>query len=194
MGLLTGAGRIGRLQYFLINLGCAVGLIAPLLIGTETDPATGEAPAPPVALVLLVLLVFLAGAWVSITTSIRRLHDCGRTGWLVLLTPMPFLGFALGLYLLFCPGNPGPNRYGPAPGAPDPDAMRAQLAKLEAVTAPYRQAEDGSGTDGNGDPSAPAPSAWPDDAAPASAPPLTFDPMALYRENPGLAPPSEAHR
>ncbi len=174
--------------FIVLGLGASLLAIAGMRLLDRGQPATALR-----TVTLLAAGLFLAGAWVSITTSIRRLHDCGRTGWLVLLTPMPFLGFALGLYLLFCPGNPGPNRYGPPPGAPDPDAMRAQLAKLEAVTAPYRQAEDGSGTDGDGDPSAPAPSAWPDDAAPAPVP-LAFDPMALYRENPGLAPPTEAHR
>ncbi len=80
-------------------------------------------------------------------------------------------------------GDELPNPYGPPPGASDPEAMRAQLAQLDAVTAPYRQAQDGDGTeDDSGDVRAPAPSAWADDA-------LTFDPQALYRENPGLAPP-----
>ena len=194
MALLTGAGRVGRLQYFFVNLACVVGLLAPALIGTEADPATGEAPPVPAGLVLVVLLVFLGGAWVSITTSIRRLHDCDHAGWFVLLTPVPFAGFLLGLYLLFKAGDPQPNRYGPAPGSPSPDALRAQLAQMEAVTAPYRQTPGGAGADGDSDPSAPAPSAWPDDAAPTAPPPLTFDPMALYRENPGLAPPYEAHR
>lgn len=182
MALLTGAGRVGRLHYFLVNLACAVGLFAPFLVGTEVDPATGEAPPPPAAFVLVVLLMFLAGMWVSTANAVRRLHDCGRTGWLVLLGLLPLIGFALGLYLLFNPGDPLPNQYGPPPGAPDPDAMRAQLAQLEAATAPYRQAKQGDGTDDDGDVRAPAPSAWAADA-------LTFDPDALYRENPGLAPP-----
>ncbi|MEZ5410030.1 MAG: DUF805 domain-containing protein [Acidimicrobiales bacterium] len=181
MALLTGAGRIGRLHYFLINLACALGLLAPAVIGAEADPDAGTGPPTPVAVVLVILLVFLVGAWVSITTSIRRLHDCGRTGWLVLLSPLPLLGFALGLYLLFNPGNPLPNRYGPPPGSPDPEAMRAQLAKLEAVTAPYIQGRHSEGDDDDGL-RAPAQSAWANDAA-------TFDAMALYRENPGLAPP-----
>lgn len=181
MAFLTGAGRVGRLHYLLVNVGCTIGIFVPFLLGTTVDPATGEAAPMPAAMGLLLVLMWLAGMWVGVANAIRRFHDCGRSGWLVLLCVVPLLGAAAGLYLLFNPGDPLPNAYGPPPGAPDPNAMRAQLAQLEAVTAPYRQAQQGDGAD-DGDPRAPAPSAWAADA-------LTFDPDALYRENPGLAPP-----
>lgn len=183
MAFLTGAGRVGRLHYLLVNVACAIGIFAPFVLGTTVDPATGEAPPMPAAMALLLVLMWLAGMWVAVANAVRRFHDCGRSGWLVLLCMLPLLGAAAGLYLLFNRGDELPNAYGPPPGAADPNAMRAQLAQLEAVTAPYRQAQAGDADiDSAGDLRAPAPSAWAADA-------LTFDPDALYRENPGLAPP-----
>lgn len=51
----------------------------------------------------------------SLAVAVRRLHDQGRTGWLVLLGLIPFFGwFALFVLMLF-DGTPGDNAYGPDP-------------------------------------------------------------------------------
>lgn len=174
VAFITGAGRVGRLHYFGVNLACAVGIFAPFLIGSTVDPATGQAEPMPAGAILLTLLLWLVGMWLGTANAIRRLHDRGHSGWLILLGFVPLVGAAFGLYLLFAAGDPLPNRFGPPPGSPDPQAMRAQLAQLEAVTAPYVQQPGGPG-------GAPAPSAWPVDEP-------TFDPTSLYRDNPGLGP------
>lgn len=49
-----------------------------------------------------------------VSVAIRRLHDLSRSGWLILLYLVPFINL-LALALLFMPGRPGPNRYGPEP-------------------------------------------------------------------------------
>ena len=50
----------------------------------------------------------------SLAVAVRRLHDTGRSGWLVLLNPVPIAGLVV---LVFCllPGTPGENRFGPDP-------------------------------------------------------------------------------
>ncbi len=49
-----------------------------------------------------------------IAVSVRRFHDAGKSGWLVLLLFVPVLNlFALALLCL--PGTGGPNRFGPVP-------------------------------------------------------------------------------
>jgi uncharacterized membrane protein YhaH (DUF805 family) len=60
----------------------------------------------------------------SIAVAVRRLHDPDRTGWLLLLAFIPFLGgFAL-LVLMLLDGTHGPNSYGPDPKqAHDADAF-----------------------------------------------------------------------
>jgi uncharacterized membrane protein YhaH (DUF805 family) len=84
---------------------------------------------------LIALALFLP----TLGVAVRRLHDIGRSGWLVLLPMIPaflmafffFLFFPLALllfgimlvcsaYLIFLyaqPGTPGDNQYGPEPGA-----------------------------------------------------------------------------
>lgn len=72
------------------------------------------------------------GIWVlaciipSIAVTVRRLHDSDKSGWLYLLTIIPYLGFIFILVFGFWPGTPGENNYGFDPrrgdGAPDYDA------------------------------------------------------------------------
>lgn len=49
-----------------------------------------------------------------VAVTVRRLHDAGKTGWLILLFLAPVLNI-LALGLLFLSGTPGPNRFGPEP-------------------------------------------------------------------------------
>lgn len=87
---------------------------------------------------LIALALFLP----TLGVAVRRLHDIGRSGWLVLLPVIPaflvafffFLFFPLALllvgvvlvcfgYLIFLyaqPGMPGDNQYGAAPGSLSP--------------------------------------------------------------------------
>ena len=45
----------------------------------------------------------------------QRCRDFGWTGWAVLLTLIPYVGWIFALAIIFIPGNVGPNRYGPDP-------------------------------------------------------------------------------
>ena len=48
--------------------------------------------------------------------GVRRLHDIGMSGWLLLATSLvPFLGGLALLVLFVMDSNPGPNQYGPNP-------------------------------------------------------------------------------
>ena len=44
-----------------------------------------------------------------------RCRDFGWTGWAMLLTLIPYLGWIYALAILFIPGTAGENRYGPDP-------------------------------------------------------------------------------
>jgi uncharacterized membrane protein YhaH (DUF805 family) len=51
----------------------------------------------------------------SIAVSCRRLHDTGKTGWLLLLGLIPLVG-AIVLLVFYCQASqPGTNQYGPNP-------------------------------------------------------------------------------
>jgi uncharacterized membrane protein YhaH (DUF805 family) len=55
----------------------------------------------------------------SLAVGVRRLHDISKSGWLLLVGLIPFVGFIV-LIVWFVPGQrPGPNEHGPSPkGAP----------------------------------------------------------------------------
>ena len=59
----------------------------------------------------------------GLAVGARRLHDIGKTGWLLLLWIIPLIGWVLLLYWAVQPSGPA-NEYGPAEAAPDsPTAM-----------------------------------------------------------------------
>jgi uncharacterized membrane protein YhaH (DUF805 family) len=50
----------------------------------------------------------------SLAIGCRRLHDTGRTGWLLLLYLLPVIGFIL-LVVFWIQESDGPNQYGTGP-------------------------------------------------------------------------------
>ena len=57
------------------------------------------------------VLVFLP----YVAVSMRRLHDTNRTGWWLLLSFIPVIGFIVLLYFMVQEGDRGENRFGPNP-------------------------------------------------------------------------------
>lgn len=140
MGIFTGDGRVGRLQYVAINLALGVGWVVAVLLLSPRPGGDGD----PSGLALLIV-AFPVMVWLSVANMVRRLHDRDLSGRLAWWSLVPFVGFALGLYLLFAPGDELANRYGPPPGPVDPrilEAKRAELEELQARTeAMHRQAD-----------------------------------------------------
>ncbi len=68
---------------------------------------------------ILVSVYALAVFLPSISVSVRRLHDVGRSGWMMLIILIPIIG-AIWLFVLnITPGNASENKYGPAPTVKD---------------------------------------------------------------------------
>ncbi|MGZ5314064.1 MAG: DUF805 domain-containing protein [Solirubrobacterales bacterium] len=59
------------------------------------------------------LALFLPG----LSVSIRRLHDTNRTGWWVLISFIPIIGFIVLLVFYIQESDAGENQYGPPPPA-----------------------------------------------------------------------------
>jgi uncharacterized membrane protein YhaH (DUF805 family) len=64
---------------------------------------------------LLSLALFLP----ALAAAVRRLHDIGKSGWLVLVGLIPLIGWLLLLYWNVQPGSASANDYGPPPAAGD---------------------------------------------------------------------------
>ena len=117
-------GRMGRLEYLLGALYMAAAyiiLIAVYALGNYafTQSSTSSTGSPFSTVVNVI--VFLLGAVlvitvipVSIGMQIRRWHDMGHSGWLVLLAFVPFANFVIIVFMFFVPGTAGPNQYGEA--------------------------------------------------------------------------------
>jgi nitrate/nitrite transporter NarK len=55
----------------------------------------------------------LAVAWIATALQIKRWHDLGKSGWLVLLNLVPAVGSAISIFILgFFKGASGPNHFG----------------------------------------------------------------------------------
>ncbi len=100
-------GRIGRLRYlaylvgigFLINL--VVGVISAVFIGI--NPALGF---------VVSLIGWIPLLWFSIICGIKRAHDFNASGWMSIVSLIPFIGT---LIFALVPGSQDGNNYGPPP-------------------------------------------------------------------------------
>lgn len=123
------AGRSIRSEYWWIQLYMALIVLVPSFIlgatfGASGYDGSGGGSIPILGwIVLIALVVFiLAHIIPSIALSVRRFHDLGQTGWLVLvfavvgLIPLVGLLTAIGQIVWFClRGTVGDNQYGPDP-------------------------------------------------------------------------------
>jgi uncharacterized membrane protein YhaH (DUF805 family) len=132
----TAEGRAGRATYFWTALVLAVfGLPAEMLLKQP------NVPTPVIAVVALLMLVM---AYVGLMVTIKRCHDRGHSGWLSLIGFVPFVNFALGIYLLFAKGSQAVNEYGPPGGGAEtktagwstPELAPAKWAPATAAVTP----------------------------------------------------------
>jgi uncharacterized membrane protein YhaH (DUF805 family) len=106
--ILSLEGRLGRINYaawsllILIVGGFVVNAVAPMV----------EYLVGPSISLLIMSLCYLAA---SVVVGVRRLHDIDWSGWLILLSAIPYVGPVFALVMLFKPGTPGNNRFGTQP-------------------------------------------------------------------------------
>jgi uncharacterized membrane protein YhaH (DUF805 family) len=118
----TFSGRASRGEYWwwsLFTFVVALLLAIPAApIGIATSPDGGETPGAPAVVLLVALGVFYLGILVpTLAVTVRRLHDAGFGGWLVLLGFIPWLGVLVLLVFALMPASPNGARYDPVPPA-----------------------------------------------------------------------------
>jgi uncharacterized membrane protein YhaH (DUF805 family) len=60
-------------------------------------------------------LYLLAVIIPSLAVGVRRLHDVGKSGWMILISLIPIIGAIWLLVLFVTDSNPGENQYGANP-------------------------------------------------------------------------------
>lgn len=67
------------------------------------------------SLAFLSLLFFLAYLLPLLGVMVRRCHDIGKSGWILLINLIPFIGQLFTLVMFIRNSEPGENNYGPNP-------------------------------------------------------------------------------
>ncbi|GLR13543.1 hypothetical protein GCM10007907_23330 [Chitinimonas prasina] len=107
-------GRLGRLRYLAYSL--AMGALGFALFIASVMALSMIISGGDIVMVVMGL-VWLSAAAGQLVIAGRRLHDLGRSRWWLLLCLLPFINLLLLAYLIFAPGQPHANRFGPAPVA-----------------------------------------------------------------------------
>ena len=107
---LSFEGRMGRITYLTAGLLAWVGL-AMIGIGAAVLLPMSRSWLMFIPLVVAFVLFFI---W-AIRVTVLRLHDMNRSGWWVLVTLIPYVGWVASLVLMFMPGTSEDNDYGEKP-------------------------------------------------------------------------------
>lgn len=106
MQYFTFSGRAERKEFWMyILIFLSFGLLAMVFDITINESVFG----------LIASVYFMAMIMPTISVSVRRMHDIGQRGAVLLLVLIPIIGLIYVLFLASCPGEKGKNGYGPDP-------------------------------------------------------------------------------
>jgi uncharacterized membrane protein YhaH (DUF805 family) len=106
-------GRATRREYWLFYVQLAI-VFTVLIVAASALTDGGRGPMAGAMMAVLIgsyFYTFIA----TVTASVRRLHDHGKSGWFYLLAMIPLIGWIFFLIMMLTPGTPGGNGYGPDP-------------------------------------------------------------------------------
>ena len=117
------SGRSRRKEYWLFVLFetlsiLLIGLVtAGVFGGLANTQAAGEGlfGGLAVGFIIVLLVVALALFLPNLAVQVRRLHDQDKSGWLVLIGFIPYIGGLIMFVFMLLEGTKGPNSYGPDP-------------------------------------------------------------------------------
>lgn len=123
------AGRSPRREFWLFVLQFCVLLAIPALVWVVGNASTGNGGSPGVAALFVVMagLFLLVSLVPGLAVAVRRLHDHGKPGILLLLGLVPVVGWIVILVWTLMPGTAGENIYGPDPHDWDMDESVSEM-------------------------------------------------------------------
>src|SRR6202042_1563953 len=97
--MVTFSGRASRSAFWWFFLGAIIIDVIGAIIGSAAHA------------VVIQYIIYVIVAIVTISLSVRRLHDSGKSGFWWLIGFIPVIG-TITLIVFYClPGTPGPNKY-----------------------------------------------------------------------------------
>ncbi|MGZ9098276.1 MAG: DUF805 domain-containing protein [Brevundimonas sp.] len=115
-----GQGRARRKEYWYFVLFQCLILLVPLAICVALAIAAGDNPSDGYSMAIglfamLAGVIYLLLLIPGISVAIRRFHDVGLTGWLILLGLIPYVGGLATFIITLLPSQAYPNKHGPVP-------------------------------------------------------------------------------
>lgn len=101
-------GRIGRQTYWLRSLALA----GVNIVAYTAFAIAGQGGGVAIVFALLGIALYAFTTFAGLATTVKRLHDRGRSGWFMLIGLIPFVGIWLLIEVGFLAGSPAPNEYG----------------------------------------------------------------------------------
>lgn len=108
-------GRARRSEYWYFRLATAVIFFLFIILGVVLYAITSNGSLAVGLACGLLVLYSLATLIPSLSVSVRRMHDIGKSGWTIFVAMIPLVGPIWMLVLLFTEGDSGENYYGSDP-------------------------------------------------------------------------------
>jgi len=104
------SGRARRKEYWMFVLFNMIFAIVAMILDNVLGIAMeGIGYGPLYGLYVLAMLI------PGLAVAVRRLHDVGKSGWMILIALIPLIGTIWLLVLMVTDSNPGENQYGQNP-------------------------------------------------------------------------------
>ena len=104
------SGRARRKEYWIFVLFNMIFAMIALILDNVLGLTVGELPYG-----VIYFLYLLAVVIPSLALAVRRLHDVGKSGWMILISLIPIVGAIWLLVLMVTDSNTGENEYGANP-------------------------------------------------------------------------------
>ena len=112
----TFSGRASRSEYWWSYLGTAIISMIAQIVAFAGAAALLDVNKSLAGAILIVLAVVILGIIIpALAVSVRRMHDTGRSGWMLLLVFIPCIGIILVIVWFLDAGQPHVNAYGSVP-------------------------------------------------------------------------------
>lgn len=118
----TAHGRATVKEYWSFTLFFVIIVFVPMLLAMAVDTPGGygfasEESGPLTAIVSIAVGFVWIGLFIpSVCVLIRRFHDVGLTGWLILIGGIPYIGWLFSFIVSVLPSQWRSNKHGPIPG------------------------------------------------------------------------------